>query len=476
MKKNHLVNFATTLLISFVLGGIWLIKNNSFKETNYATIIPWGNIFLLLGFVAFALTLFIYLSIRTNKNSLFLQATDSKPLSSPKKDLSPGYLQSSDNENNGLLMEALHFERKKLYNILDNLPILFHVQAPDHSVPFANKLFREKFGDIENHKCFEIMHRRNSPCEKCIPFKIIDTQKSETSIWSAFDGKTYLTIMTPFRDVDDGPLVLEMAIDITKQFKAQEELKEANMKLIHAEKLSAAGKLAASIAHEFNNPIYGVRNVLEELYEEVDLNDNQDRMMSLAIKECNRMASLVEKLMDLNRPSPGILSRVNVHKILNEVVALVEKKLNERNITIEKLYIENLPEIMAVEDQLKQIFLNIIQNAEESISTGSGKITISSDKFDEFIVIHFQDTGGGIKPEIKESIFNPFFTTKAKAPQKGTGLGLSVTYGIVKSWGGEISVQSKVGTGTAFSLRFLINGPKNLKNVDTINSSQFKTS
>ncbi len=474
MKKNYLVNFAATLFISFILGGIWLIKNDSFQETNYETFIPWGNIFLLIGFVAFSLTLFIYLSFRTNKNNLFPQKITSSKTPNQQTRLENLSFQNLDNNSENSLMGALKLERKKLYNMFDSLPILFHVQAPDYSVPFANKLFIERFGGAKNRKCFEIMHKRNSPCERCIPFKILDSQKSETSIWNAFDGKTYLTIMTPFSDVNDGPLILEMAIDITKQFKAQEELKEANMKLIHAEKLSAAGKLAASIAHEFNNPIYGVRNVLEELYGEIDLTGNQDRMMGLAIKECNRMAGLVEKLMDLNRPSPGILSQVNVHKILNEVVALVEKKLNERNITIEKLYIENLPEIMAVEDQLKQIFLNIIQNAEESISNESGKITISSDKFDEFIVIHFQDTGGGIKPEIKESIFNPFFTTKA--PQKGTGLGLSVTYGIVKSWGGEISVQSKVGTGTAFSLRLLINGPQNLEDEDMINNSQFRAS
>jgi C4-dicarboxylate-specific signal transduction histidine kinase len=469
MKKNYLLNFAVTLLISFILCGIWLVKNYSFQETKYETFIPWNDIFLLLGFVAFSLAIFIYLSIRTSKSSLLSQAIIANESSNMETNLRNTPVKNLENNNGDSLMSALQLERKKLYNMLDNLPILFHVQASDYTLPFANKLFKERFGEIENRKCFEVMHKRNSACEKCIPFKILETQRSETSIWNAFDGNTYFTVMTPFSDVDDSPLILEMAIDITKQFQAQGELKKANMQLIHAEKLSAAGKLAASIAHEFNNPIYGVRNVLEELYEEIDLTDSQDRMMSLAIKECNRMAGLVEKLLDLNRPSPGILSRVNVHRILNEVVELVEKKLKERNIIIEKLYIEKLPEIMAVEDQLKQIFLNIIQNAEESITDKSGKISISSDKFDDFIVIHCQDTGGGIKPEIKESIFNPFFTTKA--PRKGTGLGLSVTYGIVKSWGGEISVQSKVGTGTAFSLRLLINGPINIENVDLFNNS-----
>jgi signal transduction histidine kinase len=471
MRKNYLINFATTLFISFILGLVWLTRSVSFNETNYETFIPWGNIFSLIGFVAFSLAFFIYLSIRTNKNNISSQIITSDETYNKKTNSRNLSLPNLENDNGSLLMGALQLERKKLYNMLDSLPILFHIQAPDHSIPFANKLFKERFGEIENSKCFEIMHKRNSPCERCIPFKIFDSQKPENSIWNAFNGKTYLTIMTPFNDINDGPLILEMAIDITKQFKAQEELKKANMQLIHAEKLSSAGKLAASIAHEFNNPIYGVRNVLEELYGEIDLTGNQDRMMSLAIKECNRMAGLVEKLMDLHRPSPGILSQVNVHKILNEVVSLVEKKLTERNITIEKLYIENLPEIMAAEDQLKQIFLNVIQNAEESISEESGKITISSDKFDEFIIIHFQDTGDGIKPEIKESIFNPFFSTKT--PQKGTGLGLSVTYGIVKSWEGEISVQSKVGTGTAFSLRLLISGPKNLEDVNMIKDSQF---
>ena len=118
----------------------------------------------------------------------------------------------------------------------------FHLQAPDHTVPFANKVFRELFGDPEKRKCHDLMHNRSLPCEVCEPFRVFDHGKDEISIWEALNGQTYVTVCTPFTDIDGSPLVLEMALDITEQenakkqaVQAKEELELSNLKVRQSE-------------------------------------------------------------------------------------------------------------------------------------------------------------------------------------------------------------------------------------------------
>ncbi len=122
------------------------------------------------------------------------------------------------------LKQRLLKDRQNFFTMLDNLPVSFHLQAPDYSVPFANKMFRERFGNPhEEKKCFQLMHNRSEPCQVCTPFEIFDTKETSDSIWSAPDGKTYLTVVTPFQDIDGSNLVMEMAVDITKEKEAEKE-------------------------------------------------------------------------------------------------------------------------------------------------------------------------------------------------------------------------------------------------------------
>lgn len=227
------------------------------------------------------------------------------------------------------------------------------------------------------------------------------------------------------------------------------ELNVANEKVVHGEKLSAIGKLSASIAHEFNNPIFGIRNALE-IVAENDLDEDTSDIVRIAIKECNRMAGLIRNLQDFNRPSSGVLSLVNIHAIIDDMLILTKKKLKERGITVEKHYADSLPLINAVHDQVAQVFLNLIQNADDSIVDGNGKITITTDCDNSKVLVHIKDTGGGIPQQSMSTIFEPFFTTKPAL--KGTGLGLSVCHGIVKKFGGDIKVDSQVGKETTFTV------------------------
>lgn len=122
--------------------------------------------------------------------------------------------------------EVIERERQKFFNMLDQLPVCFHLQARDYTVPFANKMFRERFGDPSKGICYQLMHDRFTPCEPCNTFRVFDTLETESSIWTAIDDKTYLTVVTPFDDFNGTTLLMEMAIDITSEQKAKDDLKQ----------------------------------------------------------------------------------------------------------------------------------------------------------------------------------------------------------------------------------------------------------
>ncbi len=229
------------------------------------------------------------------------------------------------------------------------------------------------------------------------------------------------------------------------------ELKESHEHLMHAEKLSAIGKLAASISHEFNNPILGIRNILEQI-SKTHLEKNLKELVRLAIHESNRVMDLATKLKNFYRPSSGKLTLVSFHNILDDMLILKKKSFLEKKIFLVKKYADDLPKVPAVEDQIKQVILNLLQNAEESIQNGNGEIELTTFFDGTFVEIKIQDNGCGIPLENVEKIFEPFYTTKDAV--KGTGLGLSVTYGIVKRHGGKIICSSNPGKGTLFTLKF----------------------
>ncbi len=182
-------------------------------------------------------------------------------------------------------------------------------------------------------------------------------------------------------------------------------------------------------------------------------------LVLLACRECDRVAGLVRKLQDFNRPSTEIPVIMDIHEILNDMILLMNKKLTKHKIRIETHYDSQISDIEIVPDQIKQVILNLLQNAEEAIPPEGGQITVSTESLESRVKIHVRDTGCGIPPENMKNIFDPFFTTKAAV--KGTGLGLSVSYGIIKSHGGDIEVKSRPGEGTTFTLVLPVRRPAN---------------
>ena len=227
-----------------------------------------------------------------------------------------------------------------------------------------------------------------------------------------------------------------------------QELEKSQEQLLHSEKLSALGKLTGSISHEFNNPLQGLRNIIGILSDSAP-SEQEVKLAELGKKECDRMAKMIVSLRSFYKPSSGKISAVGINQCMEDTIILVAKSLQEKNIRVNKKYSNNLPKVEVVEDQIKQILLNLISNASEAISEDGGQIILTTEAQGSCVIMKVRDTGSCISAEDKKKVFEPFFTTKGG---KGTGLGLSISYGIIQDHGGSIEVESELGDGTTFTV------------------------
>lgn len=234
------------------------------------------------------------------------------------------------------------------------------------------------------------------------------------------------------------------------------ERRRVEQQLFESEKLAAIGRLAASIAHEVNNPLEAIKNSLYLLQTSKDGTSNA-RFLEVARKETERVSHIIQQMLGFARRS-GEAEWINVNQLLEETLVLVEKKLKQSGVLVVRKLDENLPLVRARADQLRQVFLNLILNAQQAIE-GRGEITLktsaNTQSLQPSISVDISDTGHGISEEEVQRIFEPFFSTR----KKGTGLGLWVTQDIVRQHGGRIEVTSTKGKGTTFSVILLVNSP-----------------
>lgn len=234
------------------------------------------------------------------------------------------------------------------------------------------------------------------------------------------------------------------------------ERRRVEQQLFESEKLAAVGRLAASIAHEVNNPLEAIKNALY-LMESGAEGDKNSRFLEIARKETERVSHIIRQMLGFARRS-GEVDWVDVNQLLEETLVLLEKKMRQLRIRVNRNLDENLPKIRARADQLRQVFLNLIINAQQAISNG-GEITITTSRYEQAlqpsILVQMSDSGSGIHEDDLMRIFDPFFSTG----KKGTGLGLWVTQDIVRQHGGRIEVASEVGHGTVFTIVLQVDSP-----------------
>ena len=247
--------------------------------------------------------------------------------------------------------------------------------------------------------------------------------------------------------------------DISERKKVERELEDYRMhledlveertrELRQSERLAATGRLAASIAHEINNPLQGIVTHLEIIRGEIAPASRRIKNYEFAKTNIEKIREIVAKLLDTYRPVSEEQSAIDVNELVKKAVFLMENQLAFQNIKLELDLHKKLPKVKGWFQQLYQVFLNILINAQDSIK-GQGKIIIRTSCSGQYVSAEITDTGEGISPDNLDRIFDPFFTTKADS---GTGLGLFVSQGIINEHKGEIKVKSTPGKGSTFTI------------------------
>ncbi|MFA6011538.1 MAG: ATP-binding protein [Desulfobacteraceae bacterium] len=230
------------------------------------------------------------------------------------------------------------------------------------------------------------------------------------------------------------------------------EIETNQENLLQARKMAALGTFTAGIAHELNNPINNISLTAEAFMEEYSgkLDPAADEMLEDIIVQVERANDIVRNLLDFSHTREATFSELDVKDLLHSTIKLIKNQIKPTGIKLNLLFPESLHPIKGNMRSLQQVFLNILNNANNAMPNG-GAIGIRAENDGRgFVRIDISDTGQGISPESMEHIFEPFYTTKGIG--KGVGLGLSVTYSLVKNHGGYISVDSDVGKGTTFSV------------------------
>jgi signal transduction histidine kinase len=232
----------------------------------------------------------------------------------------------------------------------------------------------------------------------------------------------------------------ERIAERTRQLEAQQT------QIIRAEKMAAVGRLAASLAHEINNPLQSIALHLQLVAEE-KLSSAGQQQLGVVQQEFDRIAGIVGRLLDFQRPEKREAQAVDVVTALEQVLVLADRQLERAGVRLVRHLPPDLSPVWAAENQLKQVFLNLILNAAEAMP-GGGTLTISARREAGQLHLAFADTGPGLPSEKAAELFEPFFTTKPS----GSGLGLAVSYEIVANHGGLLAAANQPGGGAVFTV------------------------
>jgi len=388
----------------------------------------------------------------------------------------------------GLEERKLRERTDEMETILNGIQDFILVITPDMEITECNESFLTKMHysreDVIGKKCYGVYHKIDHPCNGGLtdcPLKEVvrnkrQIRKVQTRLMPDGEKRYYEVNIYPIWE-KDGKIqkFIHISRDITQHKKEEEEIthrleqmvedrtrqvKETHEKLLHQDKMSSLGKLSASVVHEINNPIAGILNLtmlMQRIIEEDTLGQNEidqfNQYLRLMETETRRTSRIVSNLLAFARQSKMEPKRVSLNRLIEQTLFLNSNLLKLDSVKVESNLDPDLPDLLGSEDQLQQVFMNLVSNATEAMeANGGGILTIESRHLlsEDSVQINFKDTGAGIPEEGISKLFEPFFTTKKKG--KGVGLGLSVAYGIVQEHSGSIYVKSKVGQGTTFQV------------------------
>ncbi|HNP71629.1 MAG TPA: ATP-binding protein [Kouleothrix sp.] len=359
------------------------------------------------------------------------------------------HLQAEQIEERTRLRE-IQVSRNLIRGVIDSVPMGLALIGSDGVILAANRALSDLFGFepaalVGRHYSAAMGSWPDSPAGRTFESKV--SERVRRTLLRPDGAQVLQEIASfPLFDANGQPhQVVEVWEDITERVALQTQL-------VRAEKLAAIGQLAASIAHEVGNPLQAIQGFLSLFLEQCPPDLPNERYLQLAEEEIDRIVQVLARLRDLYRPRADVFGDVDVNELISSVLLLTGKQLERNSIRTMRELHANMPKIHAVADQIKQVFLNLVLNAAEAMSSG-GLLHVQTYISDErthgrYVVATITDTGYGIPPEQLKHIFDGMHTTK----ERGMGLGLYTSKAIIDRHMGRISVQSQVGEGTTFTI------------------------
>ena len=352
--------------------------------------------------------------------------------------------------------EDIFAERKRLFDVLETLPAMVCLLSGDYHVVFANRSFKNKFGESLGRHCYEYCQNKKAPCEFCETYNVLKDGKAHHWESTLPDGTIVDINDFPFTDVDGSLLILEMYIDVTKQRFDEAELRnyKDHLEKLNKELLRSNQELenfAYVATHDLQEPLRTITSftqLLESKYED-KFDNTAKEYMGFIVEGGKRMYDLINGLLAYSRISrKGInFSDVDLNKIIDIVKVNLAHIIKLRNCIIE---CRKLPGIEADQNMMIQLFQNLIANSIK-FSKESPRIYISCKSAKKHYIFSIKDEGIGIDPRYFEKIFQIFKRLMPKDEYEGTGIGLAICKKIIENHHGKIWVESEPGKGSVFN-------------------------
>lgn len=345
--------------------------------------------------------------------------------------------------------------------VLDAMPAIIAVLDRDGNILTVNEAWR-KVG-LENgpaHRCFGVGENYLRVCDASAASApeagevarairaVLSGETNRFELEYSCDGpagtRWYCLIVTAMREPDFlGAITTHLDITARRQAKAM---------ALAAERMAVAGRMAATVAHEVNNPLAGIKNAFELVKGDISPTSSHVGLVPLIEAEINRIGRIVRQMLDLHRPDRESPRRFRVADTASEVITLMRSTAKQHGISLVTEMPDDGCPIITAENSLRQILFNLIKNAIDASPPG-GRVLITARRMGlEHVIIEVDDQGSGIPESLHEQIFEPFFSTKSSRDDSGTGLGLSICRSLAQSMGGTIHVHSTRGHGSTFTI------------------------
>ena len=377
-----------------------------------------------------------------------------------------GYMEDVvvDITENRMVEEALRKSEAKYRSMMESMVDPIYICSPGFTIEYMNPMMIKRIGgDATGERCYQVLHGLDQKCDWCAFDEVFRGQTTERTVVSPLDDRTYRITNMPILNEDGTTSKMTLFRDITDYLVAVSEKEKVKTQLLQAQKMESIGNLAGGIAHDFNNILSSIIGYTELALIDVEKGTGLAEKLKQVYSAGERARDLVKQILAFARQSEEETKPIQINTIVKDVLKFIRSSIPT---TIEiSSSIESDAIIRGNPTQVHQILLNLCSNAADAMENEGGVLTVTlkevqhqyGDDIDgidlspgQYIRIGVADTGEGIKKDIIDSIFEPYYTTKE--PGKGTGMGLALVHGIVESYGGKITVESKLGRGSLFSI------------------------